>query len=224
MPNYPFFYPKASDLMKDVKKNVTDNFKIIEPRNDITVIPAGGALPQSGNYNIGDRVFRNDPPNNNQWPSNYILVTKDVNWGWHWRPIQQIISPWVTVPANCIELTSDWEVHPTRLLQIALDSRGWCHWRGVIRTKVPGIPVNTSIVVFKNIPEGIRPNVNFMHTLSVSPIRSAAGKAGNVSGRIYCDNAGYSSLRFSNTNNGASQNVWFDGLHYQPGRQIYYSG
>jgi len=223
MAGYPFFYPDSSDSMSDVKKNLTDNFKIIEPRNNITIIPAGGDLPQAGDYEIGDRVFRNDVAGGNTWPSNYLLVTKDINWGWHWRPIQQIISPWVTVPATCIENTFDWELHPLKHFQIALDSRGWCHWRGAIRTKVPGIVTNTSEVVFKNIPKGIRPSLNFMHTLAVNPIMSGTGKAGYVGGRMYFDNLGYSSLRFSNTNNGISQNVWLDGLHYNNSAHWYFN-
>jgi len=223
MPNYSFFYPTAKSSMSDVKKNLTDNFKLIEPRNDITVIVAGGALPQAGNYEIGDRVFRNDPDAGTTHPSNYLLVTKDANWGWHWRPIQQIISPWVTVPATCMDNT-DWEISPTQPLQIALDSRGWCHWRGVIRQKTAGIANNSSIVVLKNVPSGIRPNVNVMHQVSVSPPMSGTGRAGNVSGRIYISNEGYSSVRFSNTNNGVSQSVWLDGLHYNNSAHWYYNG
>lgn len=222
MANYPFFYPTSSDKMSDVKKNITNNFKLIEPRNDITVIAAGAPLPQAGNYEIGDRVFRNDPAGNGTWPSNYLLVTKDANWGWHWRPIQQNISPWIDIPSTAIEDTTNWELHPTNKFQIALDSRGWCHWRGMLRTKTPGITPASSLIVLKAIPTGIRPGLNFMHTVSVSPIVSAAGKAGNVAGRIYINNEGYSSFRFFNTGNGVSQNACLDGLHYQNSSHWFY--
>lgn len=220
MPNYPFYYSTATEKMSNVKRNITDNFRIIQPRNDITVIPAGGALPQSGNYNIGDRVFRDDPKDGVNWPSNYILVCKDANWGWHWRPVQHSISPWVSVPATAIDLTADYELHPTFKWQIALDSRGWCHWRGAIRNKVTGLPSGTSLAIIKNIPEGIRPNVNAMHTLSLTNIGSGTGKAGNVSGRIYVQNDGYSSFRFFNSS--LAQVMWFDGFKYNNARNWYY--
>lgn len=223
--NYNFFLPKGSDSMALVEKNITDAFKAIEPRNDVTVIGNQLPLPQSGSYNVGDRVFRNDTVTGTTWPSSYILICKDANWGWHWRPVQQILSPWVTVPATAIDLTTDWELHPTIKFEIALDSRGWCHWRGAIRRKTAGIPVGTTFNIFKNIPLGIRPNVKFMHTIALSPITgSALGKAGNIGGRLYMQNDGYSSFRFFNSANGVSQNIWLDGLHYNNSDSWYYSG
>lgn len=224
--NYNFFLPKGSDLMSDVKKNITDNFKIIEPRNDITVIAAEGVLPQAGDYEIGDRVFRDDVLGgpNITWPSTYLLVCKDANWGWHWRPIQQIMSPWVTIPATAIN-DANFEMHPTSPLQMALDSRGFCHWRGSVRRTTPGIPNATSFNVFKTVPEGIRSNTTFMHTIALSPITgSATGKPGNISGRFFMNSSGVSSIRTFNTNNGVSQNIWFDGLNYNNSAHWYFSG
>jgi hypothetical protein len=221
--NYGFFMPDDADSMADVKKNVTDNFKKIESRNDITVVASEGALPQSGTYNIGDRVFRNDPVTSTTWPSNYLLICKDTNWGWHWRPIQHIISPWVNVPATALN-DANFEIHPTYPLQIALDSRGFCHWRGAIRRTTAGIPAATSFTVFKSIPLGIRPNVRFMHTTPISPIQSGTGTAGYVGGRVYMQEDGTSSIRCYNTANGVSQSIWFTGLKYNNSDHWYFNG
>jgi hypothetical protein len=224
MANYNFFYPTAQDSMSDVEKNITDNLKIIESRNDIPVFAAGADLPQSGNYEIGDRVFRNDIAGGNTWPSNYLLICKDANWGWHWRPIQQIISPWVSVPTTAIQ-DANFTIDPLYPLQIALDSRGFCHWRGAIKRTTPGIPAATSFNVFKEIPLGIRPNVKFMHTCALSPFTgSAVGKAGNISGRIYMQEDGVSSVRCWNSNNGVSQYIWFDGMNYNNSYHWYFGG
>lgn len=221
-PNYNFFVPEGSDSMADIEKNMTTSLETLESRAAITVIAAGAALPQVGSYVIGDRVFRNDAQSGSGvWPSNYILVCKDANWGWHWRPIQQVLSPWVDVPATAIEHVS-FELHPTIKFQIALDSKGYCHWRGCIRTKTPGMVANSTFVVFKNIPVGIRPNVELMHTVALSPVQSAAGKAGNVGARINLINDGSSSFRFFNSNNGVSQNIWLDNLSYNNSDSYYY--
>lgn len=212
-PNYGLKLSAGSDLMSDVKSNITDNFKIIAPRNDITVIPAGNPLPQSGNYNIGDRVFRDDPigGGGNTWPSNYILVVKDANWGWHWRPVQQILSPWINIPATAIADSG----YIPYLAQIAMDNRGFVYWRGCIRSNTPGLPANTSIAVFKQLPVGLRPNVAAMYTVGVSPITGGAtGKAGNISGRLFLSTIGTSSFRWFNTNNGVSQNIWVSSVMY----------
>jgi hypothetical protein len=222
--NYRFFMPDPSDSMADVKKNITDNFKIIEPRNDVTVIAAGGALPQAGSYNIGDRVFRADAAVSPTWPSIYILVCKDANWGWHWRPVQQILSPWVSVPSTVIN-NSDYEIHPSRPFQIALDSRGWCYWRGNLRKITAGIPTGTQVNFLKTVPEGIRPNTTFKSTLAVTPYTgSSTGQAGNISGRLSMTETGTISGVFFNTNNGVSQNIWLDNVSYNNSAGFYYSG
>jgi hypothetical protein len=220
-PNYGFFMPSEEDSMADVAKNITDNFEILGGRGNPTVIPAGGALPQSGNYNLFDMVYRDDPKDGFNWPSAYLLVCKDADWGWHWRPIQAITSPWVTVPSTAIVHTS-FEQHPTSPVQIALDSRGWCHWRGRFRQKTVNIASATTFVIFKTLPLGLRPPFEFNHTVALSPIRSAAGKAGNVSGRMFLREDGYNSFRFFNSNSG-SQNIWLDGLHYNTAYSWYYN-
>lgn len=225
--NYSLFMPDESDSMADVVTNLTENFQKIEPRGDPTIIAADGALPQVGNYEVGDRVFRNDPVggvDGVHWPSSYLLVAKDANWGWHWRPIQQILSPWVTVPATAFA-DANYEQHATTPLQIALDYRGWCRWRGRIQKTAAGIPAATSISVFKTLPEGIRPNVDVMHTVALSPITgTATGKPGNISGRIFIAQSGASSIRCFNSNNGVSQSIWFSGLKYNNSAHWYFSG
>ncbi|MGS2592233.1 hypothetical protein [Streptomyces hebeiensis] len=207
--------------MSAIKKNITDNFKKIENRNNITVIPAGNSLPQSGNYEIGDRVFRDDPVASLTYPSNYLLVAKSSTWGWHWRPIQTMLSPWVTVPSSCME-DSGFSLHPTFKFQIALDSKGQCHWRGVIMSNNPGITPASSIAILKFLPDGLKPNMNFMHTLAISPVTGGAGKTGYVGGRIFMRSDGYTSFRFFNTGNGLSQNIWLDGLTYPNSEGFYY--
>lgn len=223
--NYGLFLPKGADNMGNVRQSITNSFEKLSTRNNITVIAADGALPQAGNYELGDRVFRNDDPGvANKWPSNYILVCKDENWGWHWRPIQQLMSPWVDVPATAIEDTANFELHPTWKWQIALDKRGWCHWRGAIRKKVAGITANSTYNVLKFLPLGLRPPVDMLHTLAISPVRSATGKAGNVSGRHYFRTDGYNSMRFANTDNGVSQVIWFSGFKCNTAYHWYYNG
>lgn len=219
--NYKLFMPGGFDPMADVKTNLTDNLVKLSTRGNPTVIEAGQPLPQSGDYELGDRVFRNDPQATPSWPSSYILVCKDEVWGWHWRPVQQIISPWVDIPAGAIDL-ADWELHPTAKPQIALDSKGWCHWRGAVRKTTPGIPSNSAINVFKSIPEGIRPGTHIMFTVAINPEMSGTGKAGNVGGRFYLNYVGYSSFRVYNTDNGVSQNIWLDGLQYNNSAHWYY--
>jgi len=206
--------------MGDVKNNITDNFKKLASRNDITVIPAGGALPQSGSYEVGDRVYRDDPMDttNRTWPSNYLLIAKDSKWGYHWRPIQHVISPWVDVPATVIS-DSNYEIHPTYKFQVALDSKGYCFWRGAVRAKTAGaLPVATSVNVLYALPPGIRPATTIMFPVAVGPVTdSSTGKAGNISGRIVVGRDGFISFRWFGTNNGVSRDVWLGSVRYPIG-------
>lgn len=225
MSNYNFFYPTESDAMSDVKKNLTDNLNIIAPRVDITVIAAGADLPQTGSYSVGDRVFRNDPKvdANGTAPSNYLLISKDADYGWSWRPIQQVISPWITLPSSVISDTANWQMHPNAPLQMTLDSRGTCLFRGSLRKITAGIIANTTWTILKPLPVALRPNHDIMHSIGVTPIQSAAGKAGFVGGRVAITQAtGAWSFRFANTNNGISQDIWLDGLRYHNSTGYFY--
>lgn len=222
-PNYPFFYPESDDSMADVKKNLTDNFQLIAPRGDPTVIAAGAALPQVGDYEIGDRVFRADPADtvNGNWPSSYILICKDAEYGWHWRPVQTMLSPWVTIPATAIG-NVEFQMHPTAPLQMAFDSKGFCFWRGSIQKIVPSFVSNSSYTnILKVMPIELRPNTDYFHTVALTPVVSAAGKPGNVSGRITLNKTGAVSFRFANATNPTSQNIWLDGLNYNNATSYY---
>jgi hypothetical protein len=211
--NYGFPLAGGSDPMSDVKTYVTDSFKKLESINNLTVIAAGQPLPQSGNYKLGDRVFRNDVAGGNTWPSNYILVVQDAVWGWHWRPIQQIVSPWVDVPAAVINDATF--AMNTFKWQIAFDSRGFCHWRGSIKSVAVGItPGDYNIL--KNIPVGLRPAVRIVHGLALSPVSGGtSGLTSNVSARMRMFTDGSSSFRFYNSAS-TVQNIWLDGFSYIP--------
>lgn len=221
-PNYSLHVPTELDDMGDVDQWLTTNFETLEPRANPTVIAAGGALPQVGSYNLGDRVFRADPVASNTYPSSYILVCKDSIWGWHWRPVQQIMSPWINLPSGIIN-DSNFEIHPTFPVAISYDSRGFVHWRGAFRKTTANIAEGTSFTVLKNMPEGLKPNLFINRTVPVSPVVSGTTEEGFVGGRFACTDSGVSSFRFSNTNNATSQVFWMTGLCYQPAREYFTS-
>jgi hypothetical protein len=220
--NYGLQMPEDDDQMSDVETALNDNFLILEPRADPTVIASGGALPQAGDYNLGDRVFRNDAITSGTYPSTYILVVKDATWGWHWRPVQQNISPWVTLPVGVIN-DALFEIHPTYPVAVAFDSQGYCHWRGAFRKKVANIPENTGYNVLKTMPVGLRTTTRLLHTVPVSPVVSGTTENGYVGGRLFMAQDGTSSFVFFNTNNATSQTFWITGLKYQPSKSFFYN-
>lgn len=139
------------DLMSDFDLWLNQNWATLE---DKVSPPTGTTLPQAGTYNVGDRFYKSDTG------SIYILVAKDANWGWHWRPIQDGISPWLTIPTTCLQPAfSTWTLNPvaTHPFAIALDNRGRCYWRGVVGPSAGNMARNTSHGVFKPLPLGIRP-------------------------------------------------------------------
>jgi hypothetical protein len=149
-PNYGLTKPDPeTGLMSNFETYLNANWDILA---DAASPPSGTTLPQAGDYNVGDRFYKSDTK------SIYILVCKDANWGWHWRPVQDAISPWMTVPATCLNLGT-WTLNPvaTNPFAIALDSRGRAYWRGVIGTTAGNISRNVSHSVFKALPIGIRP-------------------------------------------------------------------
>lgn len=220
-PNYNFFLPKEEDSMADVKKNITDSFKIIQPRNDITIIPAGQPLPQAGNYNLGDRVFRDDPAASPTYPSNYILVCKDLYWGWHWRPIQGRLSPWVDIPNTAVSTAyaSQFGLTGVSPVQIALDNRGICYWRGKIKSLSPTIPVGISMPILRNVPVGIRPNSSITFTCGLGPL-----VAGNTfaASQFHLDNTGNSMFDCINSDNGLYNSIWLESVRYNNAYLFYY--
>jgi hypothetical protein len=148
-PRYALQKPEVSDSMSNFETWLNGNWDKIA---DVPAPPNGTTLPQSGSYNVGDRFYKTDTK------SIYILVAKDANWGWHWRPIQDAISPWFTVPNTCMAI-SGWTLNPVAAnpFAIALDNRGRCYWRGVIGASSGTISRNVSHQVFRPLPLGIRP-------------------------------------------------------------------
>jgi hypothetical protein len=155
--NYGLEKPEISDLMSDSNRWLNNNWAKIE---DAASPPSGTTLPQAGSYDLGDRFYKSDTR------SIYILVCKDANWGWHWRPIQDAISPWFTPPATCMEIAG-WTLNPVPAnpFAIAFDNRGKCYWRGVIGPTAGNISRGVSHAVFKPLPNGLRPARRGAHML-----------------------------------------------------------
>jgi hypothetical protein len=212
-PNYGLFKPVPTDSMADVKKNLTDSFEKLVTRADPTVIANGGALPQVGDYEIGDRVIRMKAVADSfDHTSSFILVCKDATWGWHWRPVQNILSPWIVLPAGVID-NVNWSLNATYPPAIALDSRGFVHWRGAI-TFNASIANMTSFFPFKTLPVGLRPNSDFYHTVPVDPINSGTGLTGYKGGRVKMEPDGTCRYMFFNTSGTTVRNAWLTGLEY----------
>ncbi|HEY9261877.1 hypothetical protein [Chitinophaga sp.] len=219
--NYNLYLPVAADPMADVKKNITDNLKILEPVADIPIIAPNTALPQTGNYNIGDRVFRDTGGDANQWPSVYILVVKDADWGWHWRPVQTTMSPWIAMSNAVIQpLAADFTITATTPLSIALDNRGRVWWRGSIGKATSGIPVG-DFNILNTIPEGLRPTSDQKRLAATSPVTGGTSGIAAYCGAIMSIQAtGATSFRTWGTSV-TSKQIWFQGLRYQTGRSYY---
>lgn len=149
-PQYQLNLANQTDQMSDFETWLNTNWDKI---SDAASPPSGTTLPQAGDYNVGDRFYKTDTK------SIYILVVKDANWGWHWRPIHDAISPWFTPPGTCKDQAWDWNLNPvaTNPFAIAFDNRGKCYWRGVIGPTVGDFSRNSSIPVFKPLPTGLRP-------------------------------------------------------------------
>jgi len=154
-PNYGLVRPEdgrnggTDDVMNDPFNQINPNWDAI---NAAVGPNTGAVLPQAGSYDVGDRFYLTGTK------SIYILVCKDANWGWHWRPIQDAISPWLTVPATCLNLGT-WTLNPVAAnpFAIAFDHRGKCYWRGVIGITAGTIVRATSHAVFKPLPIGLLP-------------------------------------------------------------------
>lgn len=222
--NYGFFLPTEEDSMADVQTNLTSSFETLEAVPEIPVFAAGVALPQSGPYEIGDRIFRNDALGPDQWPSSYILVCKDINWGWHWRPIQVPLSPWVTLTNSIIDASQpNFMISPTVPLSMAMDYKGRVWWRGAVEYNVAGIPVGTK-TLFKPFPSGIKPNSPFEFINAVSPVTSGGVSGVNsFVGAIMHGDANGSTFQFWNTAVGP-RFVFFDGFSYIAAESFFSNG
>lgn len=151
--NYHLNIARPQDSMADFETWINANW------DKITAVPSAptvvtSTLPQSGAYNLGDRIFHTPTA------SIYILICKDADWGWWWRPVQAPMSPWQDVPVSALKTPVEWDLAPfsTRPLQIALDNSGRAYWRGVIKyTAAASMVPNTSYFPFKYMPFGFRP-------------------------------------------------------------------
>lgn len=184
--------------------------------------PSGAVLPQAGSYDVGDRFYKSDTQ------SIYILVVKDINWGWHWRPVQDAISPWLTVPATCLNLGT-WTLNPvaTNPFAIAFDHRGKCYWRGVIGPTAGTIPRNVSHSVFKPIPAGLVPRLQGVFMLGHETI--AVGLVGTnlnswQGARIFIpdDQIANPTVRVFG-GNAEFNRVYLNGVQYAVGNSQYFS-
>lgn len=218
--NYGILCPKPTDSMAQgvppLVQNLRDAFERIEAAANPNVVTT---LPQSGTYNIGDRVYYSPTQ------SSFILLSKDPAWGWIWRPVQAAISPWRAVPVSAFSGVdaAGYGPHATRPLQIALDNRGNCHWRGAISKSTVGLPNNNSITIFANLPNGLRHHTNGMYTLAIDPAtpQTDTGITGYKGGRLYVDVTGYTSFRFHYAS--SAQHIYFDGIEYPCSLLHYYS-
>lgn len=148
-PNYGFTKPDQIDNMALFDTWLNPNWDKI---TNAAAPPSGATLPQTGTFNVGDRFYLTTTK------SIYILICKDANWGWHWRPVQDAISPWFTVPTTCLNLGT-WTLNPVAAnpFAIAFDHRGKCYWRGVVGLTTGNVPRNANQNVFKPLPTGLRP-------------------------------------------------------------------
>lgn len=191
-PNYGFNKPGRSDSMANFETFINTNW---DKMTGVTAPDSGATLPQSGSYSIGDRFYLTTTK------SIYILIVKDANWGWHWRPVQDAISPWFTVPTTCLNLGT-WTLNPVPAnpFQIAYDHRGKCYWRGVIGITAGTFARSTSHQVFKPLPKGLAPRQAgaFMlghETLAVSTSATALDAYQGARIYLFSDNTSFPSVR-----------------------------
>lgn len=165
--NYSFVKPDSSSLMRSFETYMNGNWTAIEG----VVAPPSitGALPQSGSYNLYDRVYRTDDQ------SIYILIVKDPLWGWHWRPVHAAISPWIQIRDFDIYETAAWDNPAPSNLQVAFDNKGYMHWRGFL-VRSSAIPHNTPEQLFINMPKGIYPSRT--SSFVIDPVTAAVTASG----------------------------------------------
>lgn len=217
-PNYGIERPEETDSMANFEP-INDGWDELA---DAISPPSGTTLPQAGTYDIGDRFYKSDTS------SVYILLCKDANWGWHWRPVQDAISPWLTIPNTCLNLGT-WTINPvaTNPLAIAFDNRGKCYWRGVIGITAGTIPRNISHAVFKPLPVGLIPRQQGVYMLGHETI--AVGVVGTnlnswQGARIFIPENGVSNPSIRCYGGNAEFNrVYVTGVNYAVGTAKYTS-
>jgi phage replication-related protein YjqB (UPF0714/DUF867 family) len=186
-PQYRLNEPMSVDFMSDYETWINYNW---EKLSRAPAPLSGTTLPQSGPFNVGDRFYKTDTK------SIYVLVVKDAAWGWHWRPVHDAISPWLTVPTTVMKIAG-WTLNPTPAnpFQIAMDNRGRVYWRGIIGFTAGSMSRGVSYGLFGPPPIGIRPRGagTFMlghETLAVSSV--ATSLQGYQGARIFIPNDGVS--------------------------------
>lgn len=216
-PNYGLVKPEGTDSMASFDVWLNPNW---DKLTAAAAAPSGASLPQSGTYKVGDRFYLTTTK------SIYILVTQDASWGWYWRPVQDAISPWFTVPSTCLNLGT-WTINPVggNPFQIALDHRGKAYWRGVIGITSGTIPRNVSHAVFKPLPTGIRPRLAGAYmvgheTLAVSTDGTNFNSYQGARVFLTDDATGLPSVRaFGGT--AEFNRVYLNGIHYAVGTGKY---
>jgi hypothetical protein len=214
-PFYQMNIALTTDLMSTFEIWLNQNWDKI---TDVPAPPSGAALPQVGAFNIGDRFYLTTTQ------SIYILVVKDADWGWHWRPIQDGISPWVTIPSSVLNL-GGWTVNPVVAdpFQIAMDHRGHVYWRGVIGTTPGNITRFVNHNALKQIPFGLRPREDSAYMLGHEPLATAGTTTQSYQGaRIYIPTgATLCSIR-AHGGTADINRIWFGGnINYAAGTAQY---
>jgi hypothetical protein len=208
----------TSDAMSDFTTWLNNNWDKITAA---AAPPSGTTLPQSGTYNVGDRFYKSDTK------SIYILVVKDANWGWYWRPIHDAISPWFTVPTTVMKIAG-WTLNPTPAnpFQIAMDNRGRVYWRGIIGFTAGNMSRNVSYGLFGCPPLGIRPRQpgTFMlghETLAVSSV--ATSLQGYQGARVFIPSDGIADTTMRCFGGNADFNrIHLSGVAYAAGSNIFW--
>ena len=213
-PNLGLFLPTEDYPMSDVEACITDNFEKIAALPEVPVFAYGVPLPQSGNYNVGSRVYQHGN-GSTVYSSTYILVCKDANWGWHWRPIHTPLSPWVNLTNSIFGPgASTFTVSGIHPLSIAIDNQGQVWWRGTVQYGSSQIPANTSFNMFKTMPAGIRPNVPISMILPGNPVSGGSGGITSyIGGWLQLLETGVSTVYIGSTDVNTSR-LWFNGMSY----------
>lgn len=213
--NYGFVKPDKTSPMSDFTTYLNNNWDAIEGVVAPNVIT--GALPQTGTYNVGDRVFRTDDN------SIYILVCKDTTWGWFWRPVHAAIAPWITVPSTAVT-NSLWNgaINPSNPFAISLDNRGNCHWRGALGLNTSTLSGNFSYTPLANLPAGLLPRESGIFTLGYEAFGAATGEVEQV--RISMTTTGALSIRIQGVFTTTCQvsKVYLADVNYAIGTMLYF--
>lgn len=218
-PNYDMPCPTPDDSMADVGTFLNDSLNKLEAAaNPTQIIGTPGALPTTGSYKVGDRIYLASDQ------SSYILFDNSSTWGLIWRPIQAAISPWTTVPDTAFYAGALCQQHPTNPWQYALDNKGNCHWRGALRLKTGNtFPNNDPRADFANLPAGLRKKAygNYLLCLDPATPESDVGLNGfKAAAWQHTENGGHYITYY---NAASAQDVWFTSVWYEASEMYFVS-